>query len=79
VAGEIRVPNIVINGRVAGNVYAGNKLELAANARVQGNVYYKLIEMQLGAMVDGQLVHDEAQAEKAEVHQFPAEARTSEA
>ncbi|MGI9324540.1 MAG: bactofilin family protein [Pseudomonadales bacterium] len=59
VAGEIRVPNVVINGTVEGDVFASGKLELAAKARVTGNVYYKLIEMQLGAMVDGQLVHEE--------------------
>ncbi|MFK7913713.1 MAG: polymer-forming cytoskeletal protein [Pseudomonadales bacterium] len=59
VAGEIRVPNVVINGTIEGDVYASGKLELAANARVKGNVYYKLIEMQLGATVEGQLVHEE--------------------
>lgn len=59
VAGEIRVPNVVINGTIEGDVYAAGKLELAAKARVKGNVYYKLIEMQLGATVKGQLVHED--------------------
>ena len=72
VAGEVRVPNVVINGRVEGNVYAGHKVELAAQAKVQGNLYYKLIEMQLGALVDGQLVHDEAEA-SANVHKLNVE------
>ena len=71
VKGEIRVPNVVINGEVEGNVYASARVELAARARVKGNVYYELIEMQLGAMVDGQLLHE--QAESAEVHPIPAE------
>lgn len=70
VTGEIRVPNVVINGRVEGNVYAPVRLELAAKARVKGNVYYQLIEMQLGAMVDGQLLHD-ANLDIATVHAFP--------
>ena len=74
VKGEIRVPNVVINGVVEGNVYASGKLELAAKARVVGNVYYALVEMQLGAMVDGQLVHDEALASgNQNVHQFPSD------
>ena len=80
VAGEIRVPNVVVNGSVEGNVYATSRMELAQNAEVKGNVYYKLIEMQLGAMVDGQLVHDETLgAEQPNVHPFPesAEAATS--
>lgn len=59
VSGEISVPCVVINGRVVGDVYAGTRAELAAEARIAGNVYYKLMEMQLGAMVDGQLVHVE--------------------
>ncbi|MGD8415840.1 MAG: polymer-forming cytoskeletal protein [Pseudomonadales bacterium] len=72
VTGEIRVPNVVINGHVEGNVYATNRIELAQNAEVKGNVYYKLIEMQLGAMVDGQLVHDESLGqEQPNVHPFP--------
>lgn len=75
VKGEIRVPDVVINGTVEGNVYASGRLELAARARVSGNVYYALIEMQLGAMVDGQLVHDEslATSENQNVHPFPAD------
>ena len=72
VNGEIRVPNVVVNGRVEGNVYATKRMELAQNAEVKGNVYYKLIEMQLGAMVDGQLVHDESLgADTPNVHRFP--------
>ncbi len=57
VKGEIRVPYVVVNGQVEGDVYASTRVELAANARISGNLYYNLIEMQLGAMVDGQLVH----------------------
>tara|TARA_B100000029_G_C17459393_1_gene917935 strand:+ start:799 stop:1218 length:420 start_codon:yes stop_codon:yes gene_type:complete len=74
VTGEIRVANVVINGTVEGNVYASQRLELAAKARVTGNVNYVLIEMQLGATVDGQLVHDEELAGGAKnVHPFPAD------
>lgn len=57
--GEIRVANVVINGRVTGDVYASNRLELAKNAQVSGNVHYKLFEMHLGARVDGQLIHED--------------------
>lgn len=59
VHGDIHVPNVIIDGQVEGNVYASARVELAGKARIKGNVFYKLIEMQLGAMVDGQLVHDE--------------------
>jgi cytoskeletal protein CcmA (bactofilin family) len=40
VEGEIRAPSVVINGTVQGDVYATRHLELAAKARVQGNVFY---------------------------------------
>ncbi len=57
VEGEVRVPNIILNGQVIGDVHAEERIELAAQARVAGNVYYALIEMAIGAEVNGKLVH----------------------
>ncbi len=57
VKGQINAPFVVVNGRVEGDVHASTRVELAPHAKISGNVYYTLIEMQLGAMVDGQLVH----------------------
>lgn len=57
IEGEVRVPNVILNGKVLGDVYATERVELAANARVTGNVYYNLIEMAIGAEVNGNLVH----------------------
>ncbi|MDO6748254.1 bactofilin family protein [Gilvimarinus sp. 1_MG-2023] len=59
VEGEIRVPMVVINGKVIGNVYSGKHVELAAKAVVEGNVHYQLIEMVKGAQVNGALVYGE--------------------
>ncbi|WP_346838764.1 polymer-forming cytoskeletal protein [Microbulbifer sp. SAOS-129_SWC] len=56
IEGEIRVPHVVINGDVKGNVYASRHLELSTKAMVEGNVHYKLIEMVKGAQVNGALV-----------------------
>lgn len=56
VSGEIRAPKIIINGRVNGDVHCGKHLELAANAVVNGDVYYKVIEMVKGAAVNGKLM-----------------------
>ncbi len=65
VEGEIRVPNVILNGHVEGDVYASEHIELALNARINGNVYYTLIEMAMGAAVNGSLVHvDSEQAKK---------------
>jgi len=57
VEGEIRAPSVVINGSVQGDVYATRHLELAAKARIQGNVFYALVEMAAGAEVNGSLAH----------------------
>lgn len=57
VEGDVRVSYIVLNGTVIGNVYALERVELAPNARVTGNVYYNLIEMAMGSEVNGNLVH----------------------
>jgi cytoskeletal protein CcmA (bactofilin family) len=48
---------IVINGLVEGDVYSSNHIELAAKARVSGNVHYHLIEMVMGSEVNGSLSH----------------------
>lgn len=59
IRGDVRVASVVVDGRVEGDIFAKSKIEIAARASLQGNVYYKLIEMQLGALIDGQLVHTE--------------------
>jgi cytoskeletal protein CcmA (bactofilin family) len=60
--GDIHVPNVIINGEVNGDVYGGHRGELAPKARVTGTVYYNLLEMAMGASVNGQLIHaDEPQ------------------
>lgn len=58
IKGEIKVPNMILNGVVMGDVYASEHIELAPNARITGNVYYNLIEMAMGAEVNGNLVHN---------------------
>ena len=65
VRGEVRVPNVVIEGLVEGDVFASGKLELAASGRVTGNVHYQLMEMQLGGVVNGQMVSLTELAEEA--------------
>ncbi|MEJ2361989.1 MAG: polymer-forming cytoskeletal protein [Gammaproteobacteria bacterium] len=64
IEGEVKVPNVVVNGSVIGDVHALSHVELAAQAQVHGNVYYSLIEMAMGAEVNGNLVH---RAEKSVV------------
>lgn len=64
VKGDIRVPDVIVNGKVDGDIYSSKHVELAAKAEVNGNVYYHLIEMVKGSAVDGSLVHTETEDDK---------------
>lgn len=57
IEGEVNVPNVVLNGRVVGDVRAIEHVELKQRAVVTGNVYYHLVEMAKGAEVNGSLIH----------------------
>ena len=58
VEGEIEVAHVVVNGSVAGPIHAREYLELMPKARVTGDVTYKTIEIHVGAIVMGHMVHD---------------------
>jgi len=55
VHGEIRVPHAVINGHVTGDVHVSARLELAPNARIDGDLRYPTLEMAAGAQVNGRI------------------------
>ncbi len=73
VTGEVHAPHVVIDGTINGDVNAGERLELASNARVEGNVYYKMLEMSAGARINGKMVHrDDAQKQLPKPGEIPA-------
>lgn len=57
--GEIRVSHMVVNGTVNGPLVANDYLELQPNARILGDVTYRTLEMHVGAVVQGRLIHSE--------------------
>ena len=57
IEGEIRVSHVVINGTVIGPVHAAEYVELQPKANVTGDVHYRTLEIQLGAVVQGRLVY----------------------
>ena len=65
---------MVINGVVIGDVYATEQVQLAKNARIHGSVYYHLIEMEMGAEVNGAMVHmdDHSDSRLSLGHEPPA-------
>jgi len=72
VEGSVAVPNVVLNGTVKGDILAHDRVELGATARVTGNVYYALIEMEMGAEITGKLIHEPRRGGKAEPDIKPA-------
>ena len=63
IEGAVSVPYVVLNGTVAGDVHSSEHVELAAKARITGNVHYNLLEMAVGAEINGKLVHAHEPAE----------------
>lgn len=58
VEGDINVPHVVINGTVNGNIASSGHVELQSSAKITGDIHYKAVEMELGAMLNGNLVSD---------------------
>lgn len=57
IEGDIRVAHAVINGTVIGAVNVLEYVELQGKANVTGDVHYRTLEIQLGAVVQGRLVY----------------------
>jgi cytoskeletal protein CcmA (bactofilin family) len=55
IEGMVEVPNVRLDGTVKGDIRAPGRVVLGATARVEGNLYYGVIEMTLGAQIMGKL------------------------
>ena len=58
VIGNIQVPHMSLNGKIKGNVHCAERIELQPEAEIVGDVYYKIIEMALGATINGNLLRE---------------------
>ncbi len=56
--GDVRVNNLILNGSIDGTVYA-SKVELFDKAHINGDIHYHLLELAVGAEVNGKLVKEE--------------------
>ena len=56
VEGEVCVSNLLSNGRIIGNVYVSDYAELNAQAKIDGDIYYRFLEMAMGSEVNGRLI-----------------------
>ena len=65
--GEVQAAHVVVNGTINGPVDARETLELQAGSRVKGDIHYKSIEIQQGAVIEGRLVHHSAEVKGVEL------------
>jgi cytoskeletal protein CcmA (bactofilin family) len=56
IEGSVEARNVVLNGRVNGDIIATDRVILGAKARVRGDVHYGVIEMEHGAEISGRLI-----------------------
>jgi cytoskeletal protein CcmA (bactofilin family) len=77
VKGDVRVPIVIINGNIEGDIYSSGHVELADKAVVEGNLHYVLIEIERGAQMNGNFVHQKAAEEHAKVVVLENAAETS--
>ena len=54
-------------GQVVGDVHALEHLELDAKARINGDLYYRYMEMVMGAQISGQLNYLDDSAQSAQL------------
>ncbi len=73
IEGKVQVSHAIINGTVIGPLHVNEYLELQPKAKVCGDVYYRLLEIQLGATVEGMFFdQSHVQADKKVVTLIPA-------
>lgn len=67
IEGSVAVPHVLVNGTVVGPISSASLLELQSKARVSGDVEYNRVEMHLGAVVEGRLIHAAAPGKAVEL------------
>jgi cytoskeletal protein CcmA (bactofilin family) len=72
IEGNVVAPNVLLNGTVRGDVVATERIELGPKSRVVGNVQYRLIEMAIGAEVNGKLIHESEKKAASVAHKADA-------
>lgn len=66
IEGPVEVTDITLHGTVRGDIVARGRVVLGASAKVEGNVFYGVIEMTMGARITGKLVRLQAAGEPAQ-------------
>ena len=67
IEGQIRVSHAILNGTVIGPVFGSEFVELLSKSKVTGDVHYNNLEIHLGALIQGNLVHEEKNIEDVNI------------
>ncbi|HEC11776.1 MAG TPA: polymer-forming cytoskeletal protein [Acidiferrobacteraceae bacterium] len=59
VEGTVDAPTVIVSGSINGNLIARKRVELHADAHVEGDVHYSSLAMDPGAVVNGNLYHEQ--------------------
>jgi len=59
VKGDVVVKHLIVNGQIDGEIYVDGKVELFDKARINGDIHYKILELPVGAEVNGKLIRIE--------------------
>jgi cytoskeletal protein CcmA (bactofilin family) len=70
IVGRVCAYDAVINGNISGDLEVEHFLELQSSARVSGNIVYRQLQMECGAVVDGKLEKAADSAVDAKVVDF---------
>lgn len=74
--GDIRAQNVCVSGKVIGNIFATESIELLDGCEVRGNITHKSITVEPGASVHGQLIANSKDDSEAAAMRVIATART---
>ena len=55
VTGDVKANSVILSGYLKGNIFAKTRVELLKTARIDGNISYSSIGMEVGAIINGTL------------------------
>ena len=75
IEGDVQAAHVIIAGRIDGNVVASERLEIAATARVRGDMSYRELSVELGGKLYGRVVSldDEEGEGNVQIFELPGD------
>jgi cytoskeletal protein CcmA (bactofilin family) len=80
ISAQIRATSVTVSGKVSGDIFASQRIELRSSAKVQGNLNAPVLVIQEGAQFEGHCsMHGESAREERKVTVFAKEERLAQA